>query len=490
MKIAHIADVHLGGLTYNMEETYDDPPNGFRAAIERAIDRGVDLILISGDLFDRRGISPKEYLMAEGALRLARDQEIPVLAIHGNHDNPGPDRPSPYHVLDRVDLLTFLDLMRENQVRWLKNPKGKVGDLEIKLKSVGNGVYLRFVEIGEYAFFGVGFRIRNIQSTLMKIPFASLSDKKRVIMLHQTIQPLFRNKGVPAIFDSEGFTDVGSLPPGFVYYALGHFHKPYYPIRIRGGVGAYSGSLCRFSIDDASAIWTEGEGASFRKDSDRGFLIVDLDSSSLEFIRVPFRDLFEIEMRAETLEEALNKALRGIKECYRVIEENRGRVEFPPVVNIKYLTSRSSKITTSFLENAIYQTCSIPILLRLIKIHEESKVEEILREIEEIKTGKRDPIEIAKQRVLKDSPSEIREAIDVILENLGGIKSVTSGDERVKRVFQALMKIFFPDWEEFPEKAEEKVKVESKGRYGDSATLLRGEPYDIKRAEIEKLPVF
>src|SRR5262245_46555394 len=79
--LLHTADVHLG--------LGDGGPGGrearaFSRAIDLAVDRGVDALLIAGDLFDHARVS--EELLAWTAKELDRAGR-PVVLLTGNHDN-------------------------------------------------------------------------------------------------------------------------------------------------------------------------------------------------------------------------------------------------------------------------------------------------------------------------------------------------------------------------------------------------------------------
>lgn len=86
MKILHTSDWHIGRRLGRHDRTAE-----FRQVLAEICDiadeRSVDLVLVSGDLFDRP-IPPVEALALgiETLLRLAHDR--PVVAVAGNHDSP------------------------------------------------------------------------------------------------------------------------------------------------------------------------------------------------------------------------------------------------------------------------------------------------------------------------------------------------------------------------------------------------------------------
>ena len=60
MKIAHMADTHLGHRQYGIEEREDDLYEAFKNVIDDMIERDVDVVLHSGDLFQ----NPKPQIKA------------------------------------------------------------------------------------------------------------------------------------------------------------------------------------------------------------------------------------------------------------------------------------------------------------------------------------------------------------------------------------------------------------------------------------------
>ena len=58
-KFIHIADLHLGKTQYNNKQRYKDYFRAFKWILEKAIKEKVDFILIAGDMFDNRKISPR-----------------------------------------------------------------------------------------------------------------------------------------------------------------------------------------------------------------------------------------------------------------------------------------------------------------------------------------------------------------------------------------------------------------------------------------------
>ena len=95
MRIAHIADTHVGFYAYRRS----DPETGinqrevdvyraFVRMVDSLIEKRPDLVLHAGDLFD--SVRPSNRALSvvlEQLLRLSREK-IPVVLIAGNHSTP------------------------------------------------------------------------------------------------------------------------------------------------------------------------------------------------------------------------------------------------------------------------------------------------------------------------------------------------------------------------------------------------------------------
>ncbi|KKK82044.1 hypothetical protein LCGC14_2807320, partial [marine sediment metagenome] len=114
-KFIHIADVHLGKRQYNNNERYQDYFRAFKWILEFAIQESVDFVLIAGDLFDNRKVSPEVltevfYIIRNFKTKSqeALNREIPLICIEGNHDTPIYSKQSWMTFLADLDLIILL----------------------------------------------------------------------------------------------------------------------------------------------------------------------------------------------------------------------------------------------------------------------------------------------------------------------------------------------------------------------------------------------
>jgi len=86
MRLLHTSDWHLGR-TFHGQSLLADQETVLEALADLAADRGVDAVLVSGDLYDRAVPSPETVQAATRILRRIRDAGIVIVAISGNHDS-------------------------------------------------------------------------------------------------------------------------------------------------------------------------------------------------------------------------------------------------------------------------------------------------------------------------------------------------------------------------------------------------------------------
>lgn len=191
-KFAHLADVHLGGWKQNPMQDLNF--QAFKAAVDKCIESKLDLILISGDLFDS-AYPPIEILKDTFAeFRRISQAKIPCFIIAGSHD---------YSVSGK----TFLDVLEK--AGFCKN----VADFEEK-----EGYFLLnptiYKNIAMYGYPGKksGLEVQDLK----RIKINEAPGFFKILMLHTTLD---KAKGTLPIDSVES----DSLPP-FDYYALGHLH--------------------------------------------------------------------------------------------------------------------------------------------------------------------------------------------------------------------------------------------------------------------------
>lgn len=88
MRILHTSDWHLGRQFHNLS-LLDDQRHVLEQLIELVRDRQIEVVLISGDIYDRSVPPASAVELLDSVLnRLCRELGVPVILIAGNHDGP------------------------------------------------------------------------------------------------------------------------------------------------------------------------------------------------------------------------------------------------------------------------------------------------------------------------------------------------------------------------------------------------------------------
>ncbi|HEX6911434.1 MAG TPA: exonuclease SbcCD subunit D [Longimicrobium sp.] len=291
MKIAHLADLHLGYRAYhrmnarggNMREA--DVADAFRQAVNRIVELRPDLVLVAGDVFHT--VRPSNTAIADAfrqfSLLADRLPEVPVVMIAGNHDSPR-----------SADTGNILNLFREI-----------------------DGVRVVCDECRS-------IRLPEIDTTILCLPHVALStgeapemepdpgSRHNVLMLHGTIRGEKADQKLVYMSEYGG----AEIPEEKVaygdwdYVALGHYHKT----EELASNAWYPGGLERTSTN----IWFERE--------EKGFLLYSTRTRRAEFEPVQTRPMIDLpRIEAGGLGAAeLDETIRGAVE--RIPDGLRGKI--------------------------------------------------------------------------------------------------------------------------------------------------------------------
>jgi DNA repair protein SbcD/Mre11 len=288
LRIAHLADLHLGYRAYhrvnarggNVRES--DVADAFRQAVARITELRPDLVLVAGDVFHT--VRPSNTSIADAfrqfSLLADRLPDVPIVMIAGNHDSPR-----------SADTGNILNLFREI-----------------------DGVRVVCDECRT-------IRLPEIDTSILCLPHVSLStgeevemepddgSKHNVLMLHGTIEGETADRKLRYISEYGGAV----IPEGRIdpthwdYVALGHYHL----CEDLAPNMWYAGGLERTSAN----IWFERE--------DKGFLLYSTKTGRAEFEPVqtrPMIDLPRIEARglgAAELDETVRASVERIPDGLR-----------------------------------------------------------------------------------------------------------------------------------------------------------------------------
>ncbi len=207
----HMADAHLGYQQYQSEERLKDFSRAFRQAIDDAIAKKVDFVLIAGDLFHKASINPITLLQAKRPLDQLRQANIPAIAIKGNHDSVRYGYQFSWlHYLEADACLTVLDPI---------TPNG------FELNPV-NGARGGYIDLKGVRIIGLPYIGASTEPYLLDLPTA-LQQLPQDNIGFTVLMGHFGLEGeVPGLNGAINHNVIAPLRKHINYLALGHVHKP------------------------------------------------------------------------------------------------------------------------------------------------------------------------------------------------------------------------------------------------------------------------
>jgi DNA repair exonuclease SbcCD nuclease subunit len=267
--ISHISDLHLGYAQFGLEEREEDIYQAFHEAVDISIKERVRLVILAGDLFHNPRPCGKAIITLGNALKKLKDKQIPAAFVLGEHD------------ISRLRDVPFAHIY----------------------SNLGLAKKLRYDEpfiVDSCAVFGADKERRsNIDSLIEKLrdveQVAKRHDGKKVLVLHQ---------GLTDFNKFAGELNSTDLPPGFNYYALGHYHDHQEKrFDYLGGPLAYPGSI----------DLTPSEGI---KEVEKGFIITDMSGEEPSTHWIPLNNRQQFSARINYMDIA--------SEVGKVIEKAKG----------------------------------------------------------------------------------------------------------------------------------------------------------------------
>lgn len=234
MKIAHIADLHLGK-KMNGVDLLEDQRYILNQIYEHLIDQEVKVLMISGDVFDRSVAPSQAMQLFEKFLMDVSSQKIKTLVISGNHDHA-----------TRLEYAG--QFMRERGVYIAGVYQEEIEMVEIEDCCFYLLPFIKPIHVRTVLEADVSTYTEAISKALSTV---SLDKKKKNILLaHQFVVSTHE----PLLSDSE-IRSVGNLDQvdsyvfdGFNYVALGHLHRPQW---INSNI-RYAGSPLKYSFSEAN----------------------------------------------------------------------------------------------------------------------------------------------------------------------------------------------------------------------------------------------
>ncbi len=280
MKIAITSDWHLGYLWGDPKLEMDSFTH-LSEAFSIMKEEKVDLVLVSGDLFDKQTPVPEVFYEAinlfnkviiENKLNLKTDEQIlkiPMIGIPGNHEYRGKGYKSTIELLEIMGFIKYLH-----------------GDS---------------ITINNVSVFGLsGIPDKYALDVLKKWNPTPIPNNYNILLIHQSFREYLP-------FDDESILTLGNLPGGFDLIVNGHLHWKAFEKLEQGGAFIMPGST----------IATQNK--KIESDTPKGFYILDTTSKELKFIElketrpVIYIDLSFKKSNPKDIEAKVNEELEKIK---------------------------------------------------------------------------------------------------------------------------------------------------------------------------------
>lgn len=309
MKILHTSDLHIGKYigTYDLKE---DTEYVLNQVVDTAIRERVEVVLISGDVFDRPNPSEEAIKMYVSFLKELLDKNIKVIAISGNHDSG-------------IRLSAYKDIL------------GKGYFVEGEFNSPMRKVSLND-EYGPVNFYMLPFFTPFIVKSNLKLEKGLENydlamdeiikrenidtSQRNIILAHQFVAG-FKFGGSEEDFsysngDEKNVAGVGIISldkfQDFDYVALGHIHKPQ---KISRETIRYSGSLLKYKTSEIDG-------------PDKSVVIIDLkEKGNIEVKLDPIKPLHPFVKIEGLLSELTNTNPNEKDYVYLIVDDDKTPIE-------------------------------------------------------------------------------------------------------------------------------------------------------------------
>lgn len=309
MKILHTSDLHIGKYigTYDLKE---DTEYVLNQVVDTAIRERVEVVLISGDIFDRPNPSEEAIKMYVSFLKGLLDKNIKVIAISGNHDSG-------------IRLSAYKDIL------------GKGYFVEGEFNSPMRKVSLND-EYGPVNFYMLPFFTPFIVKSNLKLEKGLENydlamdeiikrenidtSQRNIILAHQFVAG-FKFGGSEEDFsysngDEKNVAGVGIISldkfQNFDFVALGHIHKPQ---KISRETIRYSGSLLKYKTSEIDG-------------PDKSVVIIDLkEKGNIEVKLDPIKPLHPFVKIEGLLSELTNTNPNENDYVYLIVDDDKTPIE-------------------------------------------------------------------------------------------------------------------------------------------------------------------
>ncbi|WP_201715404.1 metallophosphoesterase family protein [Rossellomorea arthrocnemi] len=199
IRFFHVADLHLDspfkGLKHLPKEMFERIHNStfasFEKVVKEAIERRIDFMILSGDLFDEEDRSIRAQAKLVKQFQTLHTYDIPVYIVHGNHDHLGSRRLE-------IDMPDNIHIFHEKT--------------EVKHLTTKNGALVDIV--------GFSYGTRHIRERRVGEYPKGTADRYTIGILHGSEGSIHSSHETYAPFTVDEL-----LVKNYHYWALGHIHQ-------------------------------------------------------------------------------------------------------------------------------------------------------------------------------------------------------------------------------------------------------------------------
>jgi exonuclease SbcD len=347
MKILHTSDLHIGHTFFGFER-YEEFEEFFSWLKDLIIKEKIDIVLISGDVFDVYMPSTKALKQYFDFLSSLKGLVKKVIIVGGNHDSPNT----------------------------LLAPKSILSEIDVTVISGAEDDFCKRIEFDNFDVLAVSYLREGIleKNGGFEEAFSKIyvpSQKPTIAMGHLTVGNFKKANSERDIYIGKIEAIDAEVFDGFSYTALGHIHRPQ---EVKKGI-VYSGSPLQMN---------------FGEDYEKSVVVIDTSDFSYKFVKVPkFRDFVRLSGSFENVKEEIEKIKEGsfveieLDEIVDGIKLDELRKDNLNIVKIKLpfaeVTGESvdvEKITPRSLVEGIFK--------------KDENLEEILRVFDEIRVESED----------------------------------------------------------------------------------------------------
>ena len=242
MKILHLADLHIGKIVLE-QSMLEDQKYMLKKIIEKIKEEKIELILISGDVYDR-SVPPSEAVtcLSNFLKTLIKDLNLKVCMIAGNHDSK-----------ERLGFGS--EIFADDGLYISADYNGTIDKVELEDEFGKLNVYmLPYIKPVEVRGYFDGKEINSYNEAVKLIIEKENIDKtvRNIILSHQFVTS---GNEEPERSESETLTLGGtenvdiSCYKDFDYVALGHIHGPQ---RIGRDTARYAGTILKYSFSEVN----------------------------------------------------------------------------------------------------------------------------------------------------------------------------------------------------------------------------------------------